>query len=95
MNITKFILTLATFNEKYPSKKQKINKYWQKILKYYKNKGYIIKYDKCDICHTKTLLHEYGLNWICYDTNCEKEMEKWYNNEMNKWQKSKTPTRNI
>ena len=78
--IERFVLTLAFFNEAYPSKDRVVNEYWGRIRGLHK--WDCLKYGKCEVCGEEGLLGEYGLNWVCDDPDCLKEMGDWYDGEL-------------
>ena len=64
-NVIQFLLLISAMNEIKPHKNKKVNRYWKKIGRYYRNKGYVFKYGKCEICKDKTILYKQNSSWIC------------------------------
>lgn len=88
-NAERLLMDLAYYNQVSPSKDQKVNRFYAKIREdYFLNKGYVLKYGKCEICGEEGVLCEVGLNWVCnWNDKCQKEMDEWYVNEIKEWRK--------
>ena len=79
-------MDLAYFTEVNPSKDKKVNEFWAMIRQGYQDKGYCLKFGKCDICGEEGVLCEIGLNWICnWNEKCQKAMDDLYVNEIKEW----------
>ena len=68
---------LSLHNQAYP-KDPATNKYWNYILYNMLDPQDVIcsKFGTCDICGVEELLEEYGLDWVCDNPACQKEIEE-------------------
>lgn len=79
-NAERFIMELAYFMEAHPSDNPRTNQHYAQIRhNYFYNKGYVLKYGKCEICGEQGTLCEIGLSWCCnFNDKCKEEMTKQY-----------------